>query len=104
MASDTGLSSRLIVRAVTAALLSFALLPPAYAQFWGNSWGRRQQQPQQRYNPYAQQPYNVRGLGHNYGPGHHGHGCQYGRNSEYGARSHITSINFISARGKWISY
>src|SRR5262245_37372107 len=58
MASDTGSSSRLIVRAATAALLSFALLPPAYAQFWGNSWGGRQQQPQQRYNPYAQQPYN----------------------------------------------
>jgi uncharacterized protein len=61
MASDTGSSSRLIVRAATAALLSFALLPPAYAQFWGNSWGGRQQQPQQRYNPYAQQPYNPYG-------------------------------------------
>jgi hypothetical protein len=61
MASGTGSSSRLIVRAATAALLSFALLPPAYAQFWGNSWGGRQQQPQQRYNPYAQQPYNPYG-------------------------------------------
>src|SRR5262245_45120406 len=61
MASDTGSSSRLIVRAATAALLSFALLPPAYAQFWGNSWGGRQQQPQQRYNPYAQQPHNPYG-------------------------------------------
>jgi uncharacterized protein len=61
MASDTGSSSRLIVRAATAALLSFALLPPAYAQFWGNSWGGRQQQPQQRYNPYAQQRYNPYG-------------------------------------------
>ena len=61
MASDTGSSSRLIVRAVTAALLSFALLLPANAQFWGNSWGGRQQQPQQPYNPYAQQPYNPYG-------------------------------------------
>src|SRR5215471_11876803 len=61
MASDTGSSSRLIVRAATAALLSFALLLPANAQFWGNSWGGRQQQPQQPYNPYAQQPYNPYG-------------------------------------------
>jgi hypothetical protein len=30
--------------------LSFALLLPANAQFWGNSWGWRQQQP---YNPYG---------------------------------------------------
>jgi hypothetical protein len=59
MASDAG--SRLIVRAATAALLSFALLLPANAQFWGNSWGGRQQQPQPRYNPYAQQPYNPYG-------------------------------------------
>src|SRR4051812_40664144 len=58
MASDTGSSSRLIVRAATAAVLSFALLLPANAQFWENSWGGRQQQPQQRYNPYAQQRYN----------------------------------------------
>jgi uncharacterized protein len=61
MASNTGSSSRLIVRAATAALLSFALLLPANAQFWGNSWGGRQQQPQQPYNPYAQQPYNPYG-------------------------------------------
>src|SRR5262249_45442584 len=69
MASDPGSSSRLIVRAATAAVLSFALLLPANAQFWGNSWGGRQQQPQQpynpysqqRYNPYAQQPYNPYG-------------------------------------------
>src|SRR6266446_7550969 len=61
MASDTGSSSRLIVRAATAAVLSFALLPPANAQFWGNSWGGRQQQPQQPYNPHAQQPYNPHG-------------------------------------------
>jgi len=57
MAFDTGASLRFIVRAATAALLSFALLPPANAQFWGNSWGGRQQQ----YNPYAQQPYNPYG-------------------------------------------
>src|SRR5438034_3360758 len=61
MASDTGSSSRLIVRAATAAVLSFALLLPANAQFWGNSWGGRQQQPQQPYNPYGQQPYNPYG-------------------------------------------
>src|SRR5262245_47848202 len=61
MASDTGSSSLLIVRAATAAVLSFALLLPANAQFWGNSWGGRQLQPQQRYNPYAQQPYNPYG-------------------------------------------
>jgi uncharacterized protein len=61
MPSDTGSSSRLIVRAATAALLSFALLLPANAQFWGNSWGGRQQQPRQPYNPYAQQPYNPYG-------------------------------------------
>jgi hypothetical protein len=62
MASDTGSSSsRLIVRAATAAVLSFALLLPANAQFWGNSWGGRQQQSQQPYNPYAQQPYNPYG-------------------------------------------
>ena len=58
MASATRSSSRLIVRAATAALLSFAFLLPANAQFWGNSWGGRQQQPQQSYNPYTQQRYN----------------------------------------------
>src|SRR5262249_26418654 len=58
MTSNTGSSSRLIVRAATSALLSFALLLPANAQFWGNSWGGRQQQPRQPSNPYAQQPYN----------------------------------------------
>src|SRR5262249_380368 len=36
-------------------------LLPANAQFWGNSWGGRQQQPQQPYNPYARQPYNPYG-------------------------------------------
>jgi uncharacterized protein len=58
MASDTWSSSRLIVRAATVAVLSFVLLLPANAQFWGNSWGGRQQQPQQPYNPYPQQPSN----------------------------------------------
>src|SRR5262245_66450491 len=58
MASDPGSSSRLIVRAATAALLSFAVLLPANAQFWGNSWGGRQQQSRQPYNPYAQQRYH----------------------------------------------
>src|SRR5262249_12681367 len=53
MAWNTGSSSRFIVRAATSALLSFALLLPANAQFWGNSWGGRQQQPQQPYNPYG---------------------------------------------------
>src|SRR5215831_1606848 len=53
MASDSGSSLSLMVRAATAALLSFALLLPANAQFWGNSWGGRQQQPQQPYNPYG---------------------------------------------------
>src|SRR5262249_18257376 len=67
MASDTGSSSRLIVRAATAAALSFALLLPANAQFWGDSWGGRQQQPQQPYNPYAQQPYNPYGGQWGYG-------------------------------------
>jgi hypothetical protein len=75
MASDTGSSSRFIIRAATAALLSCAFLLPANAQFWGNSWGGRQQQPQQsynpytqqRYNPYAQQPYNPYGGQWGYG-------------------------------------
>jgi hypothetical protein len=53
MASDTASASLLIVRVATAALLSFAFLLPANAQFWGDSWGRRQQQPQQPYNPYG---------------------------------------------------
>jgi len=39
-------------------LFIFALLLPANAQFWGNSWGGRQQQ---QYNPYARQPYNPYG-------------------------------------------
>src|SRR5262245_35669398 len=50
MALHKGPSSRATVRAATAALLNFALLLPANAQFWGDSWGWRQQQPQQPYS------------------------------------------------------
>src|SRR5215471_16735935 len=50
-----------LIRAAPVVLIIFALLLSANAQFWGNSWGGRQQQPQQRYNPYAQQPYNPYG-------------------------------------------
>src|SRR5262249_57092541 len=39
-----------LVQAVPVVLIIFALLVPANAQFWGNSWGYRQQQP---YNPYG---------------------------------------------------
>jgi uncharacterized protein len=35
------------------ALIIFALLLPANAQFWGDSWGGRQQQRQQPYNPFG---------------------------------------------------
>src|SRR5262249_20382454 len=38
-----------LVRAASAALIIFVLLLPANAQFWGHSWGGRQQQ----YNPYG---------------------------------------------------
>ncbi len=51
MASITGSFSPFIVRAATAGLLSLALSLPANAQFWGDSWGGRQQQRQQPYNP-----------------------------------------------------
>jgi uncharacterized protein len=34
-------------------LIIFALLPPANAQFWGDSWGGRQQQRQQPYNSFG---------------------------------------------------
>ena len=40
-----------ILRVAVAALVMFALLVPANAQFWGDSWGGRQQ-PQQRQQPY----------------------------------------------------
>jgi hypothetical protein len=39
-----------LIRAAPVVLIIFALLLPANAQFWGNSWGWRQQQP---YNPYG---------------------------------------------------
>ena len=41
------------IRATSAALIFFALLLPANAQFWGDSWGGRQQQRQQPYNPFG---------------------------------------------------
>src|SRR3954452_24421387 len=41
----------MVGRAATAALVLLALLVPAHAQFWGDSWGGRQQ-PQQRQQPY----------------------------------------------------
>src|SRR5262249_16054552 len=47
-----------LIRAAPVALFIFALLLPANAQLWGNSWGGRQQQ---QYNPYARQPYNPYG-------------------------------------------
>jgi hypothetical protein len=53
MVWDTGLSSRGMIRVATAALLSFALSLPAAAQFWGNSWGWRQQPTRHAYNPYG---------------------------------------------------
>jgi uncharacterized protein len=45
--------SVLIIRAVSVALISFALLLPANAQYWGDPWGGRQQQRQQLYNPFG---------------------------------------------------
>jgi hypothetical protein len=39
-----------LIRAAPVVLIIFALLLPANAQYWGNSWGGRQQQP---YNPYG---------------------------------------------------
>jgi uncharacterized protein len=39
-----------LIQAAPVVLIIFALLLPANAQFWGNSWGWRQQQP---YNPYG---------------------------------------------------
>jgi uncharacterized protein len=50
-----------LIRAAPVVLIIFAFLLPANAQFWGNSWGGRQQQSQQPNNPYAQQPYNPYG-------------------------------------------
>jgi uncharacterized protein len=42
-----------LIQAGAVVLIIFALLLPANAQFWGNSWAGRQQQPQQPYNPYG---------------------------------------------------
>jgi uncharacterized protein len=50
-----------LIQAAPVVLIIFALLLPANAQFWGNSWGGRQQQPRQPYNPYGQQPFNPYG-------------------------------------------
>ena len=41
----------LIIRLAIAAITMFALMVPGNAQFWGDSWGGRQQ-PQQRQQPY----------------------------------------------------
>lgn len=41
----------LIVRLAIVAVTTFALVSPGNAQFWGDSWGGRQQ-PQQRQQPY----------------------------------------------------
>jgi hypothetical protein len=63
----------MVIRAAPVALITFALLLPAKAQFWGDSWGG-QQQRQRSYNPFGgfgdswggrqqqrQQPYNPYG-------------------------------------------
>jgi hypothetical protein len=42
-----------VIRAAPVALISFALLLPANAQYWGDSWSGRQQQRQQQYNPFG---------------------------------------------------
>jgi len=42
-----------LIWAAPVVLIIFALLIPANAQYWGNSWGGRQQQSQQPYNPYG---------------------------------------------------
>ena len=43
----------MVLRAAPVALISFALLLPAYAQYWGDPWSGRQQQRQQQYNPFG---------------------------------------------------
>src|SRR6185503_20488298 len=43
----------MVLRAASVALIVFALSLPANAQFWGDSWGGRQQQRQQQYNPFG---------------------------------------------------
>jgi hypothetical protein len=42
-----------VLRAAPVALIIFALLLPAYAQYWGDPWSGRQQQRQQQYNPFG---------------------------------------------------
>src|SRR6478736_8868278 len=42
-----------VLRSASVALISFALLLPAYAQYWGDPWSGRQQQRQQQYNPFG---------------------------------------------------
>ena len=42
-----------VLRAAPVALISFTLLLPAYAQYWGDPWSGRQQQRQQQYNPFG---------------------------------------------------
>ena len=49
-----------LVRAAPVALIIFVLLLPANAQFWGNSWGGRQQQPYNSYGGFGRD----RELGH----------------------------------------
>ena len=46
-----GTALLIALRAITAALIIGTLVLPANAQFWGDSWGGRQQ-PQQRQQPY----------------------------------------------------
>ena len=41
------------IRMVPVGLISFALLLPANAQYWGDPWGGRQQHRQQLYNPFG---------------------------------------------------
>jgi hypothetical protein len=52
------------VRVTTATLVIVALLSPADAQFWGDSWGwgGRQQQRQQPYTPFGGLGRSSRGL------------------------------------------
>src|SRR5262245_64450493 len=47
------LSLLLVTRVAPVTLISFALLLPANAQYWGYPWGGRQQQRQQLYNPFG---------------------------------------------------
>ena len=42
-----------VLRAAPVVPITFALLLPANAQYWGDSWGGRQQQRQQPYNPFG---------------------------------------------------